>query len=533
MLYLSRVNFRLINNSLKHLTALQGKHFREYNNKTEKASEPNATSLKSYFKGNQQDILTFEIPGFIITKYIHMGFVHRLISANYCILLAKLAVDETDSILKRKFTQQATSILKYLVESKAELNTPIKANLINSVSSIDKNTCEEIFKSCLDDERMMSYIDFKEFPKSDLLKNCYHYRLIDCADRLINRYPLSVDYDILEIMIEALTKEVCDTPTDIMKDKLSKHLFKVLESIREQRLAFPLALKGHFMSLWKLLGMRVLNNTTISKEGKCENCNHSLQIESPELTTSVHADIKAQLTRKFSYEENMLRHTNQNELSLFFKYIYKTTKKMGPFDLVVDGLNTAYSGQYAVSYQEKSVTVASGGTLKAIKKNFDSKKLEIRLINVMSKLSKKDFRHILLIGRDYMLGWKDLMSFIELKNISCYLPRASSTDDLFVLYAASLNHDTMILSNDFFRDHRESLQNTKAQALLDIWLESRLLRLRVDNIYFPARYTRIVNISKDKSAYHIPFMSAEKPPPSIKHSGFDHRVDWICCQTNK
>jgi len=222
----------------------------------------------------------------------------------------------------------------------------------------------------------------------------------------------------------------------------------------------------------------------INSRGICQNCKQKLQ--KLELNAQEFEDLKTGIFKNVIVGKNVFFRTTPDELRSFQDFVANMKK----YDVVIDGLNVAYS----LGVKQPSRVLSS--LLLAVVKHFANQ-------------NKK----VLVLGRRHMSNWsKSDWSYIT-QNADTFLAQSLSQDDPYLLYCAlhsGLN--TVIVSKDLMRSHLFKLSEPRLKLLFSQWLTlSQHQLLHVNNqgkpfFKYPPSYSRTAQ--KLQNCWHIPYDEA-------------------------
>ncbi|XP_043261739.1 mitochondrial ribonuclease P catalytic subunit [Colletes gigas] len=240
--------------------------------------------------------------------------------------------------------------------------------------------------------------------------------------------------------------------------------------------------------------------TTI-KDSMCQICKQNLS--AAKLSEEEFEYLSNSVMQKFLVDKNY-EISHPKELKRFIDFIDKTK----PFDVVIDGLNVLYSNNNS-SHSQKYMNVQRLFT------NFVDQK-------------------VLIIGRQHMKcipivkNLQEQATFFFVDNIS--------KDDPFLLYAAlASKSNTKIISNDFMRQHKFCLDDSKLRILFKKWqcthqykmVESRnsvqlklLNSVGCDGLHYVHS-----GAQKHNNCWHVPFQNASTTAMNVEYV---HEKNWIC-----
>ncbi|XP_034946671.1 mitochondrial ribonuclease P catalytic subunit [Chelonus insularis] len=242
-------------------------------------------------------------------------------------------------------------------------------------------------------------------------------------------------------------------------------------------------------------------STTVDKDGACGCCHTSMPRF--EMSEEDHKALIKYILNNAIVGKDVFQNTTPTELNKFLKYIDETK----PYDVVIDGLNAAYS----LNRKSKMPT---------------ERAKELRKIVTLLREQKK---RIFILGKRHMLKWsRKEMNIIE-NNSFLFLTNNTSEDDLFTIYAALVSgSDTYIMSRDFLRDHKFILTDLKIKRIFRNWQLTHQIMpyykqigsVSVLQIIYPPPY--VITLHKDEKGWHIPYRE------SLENSENELPKSWMC-----
>ncbi|XP_044254597.1 mitochondrial ribonuclease P catalytic subunit isoform X2 [Tribolium madens] len=242
----------------------------------------------------------------------------------------------------------------------------------------------------------------------------------------------------------------------------------------------------------------IVRSSVVTQRGVCKFCNSKLlQFD---LTQSEFDEIKQKIIDNVIIGKDVYARTTAEELSKFKSFV----SNMPSFDVVIDGLNVAYS---AGLKQPPQVT---SGLVQSVVAHFVSQ-------------GKK----VLLLGRNHMNKWpRNNWGYIK-ENATIFLTEDLSQDDPYLLYCAlSSGKDTVIVTKDLMRGHKFLLKDVRLKILFDRWLSQRQYQLvfakEGGNCIFkkPPNYTHLAQ--RNGHFWHIPCKSESR--------FITNKTYWLCVQ---
>ncbi|CAH1163414.1 unnamed protein product [Phaedon cochleariae] len=238
--------------------------------------------------------------------------------------------------------------------------------------------------------------------------------------------------------------------------------------------------------------------TQVSYKGVCNNCH--LKLNNYEVGQEEFDDLKKKLFKNVIIGRDLFVKTNPAELRKFQNFI----NDMDCFDVVLDGLNIAYSAGTKHSPQVLSAMVAA-------------------VVSFFVNQKKK----VLVLGRIHMNRWpKEHWGYVT-NTCSVFLTQNISQDDPYLLYCAlHSGKDTIIVTRDLMRGHKFLLKYPKDKILFNRWLSQRqfqLLRINEEGkpiFRIPPSFTSVSQ--KNDDIWHIPYENETQVDKN------DFHKSWLC-----
>ncbi|XP_055603151.1 mitochondrial ribonuclease P catalytic subunit [Uranotaenia lowii] len=366
---------------------------------------------------------------------------------------------------------------------------------------LDANTCEHLiaaltltkhWKECFD---LIDTIKLVGIPDSGtysvLVEKCFltgeselGWRLLD---EMVGLKRLPND-DVYLAWVEFSLRE---------SDKLKENIERLLEFT---------GFKGLFLSksvgnaLKQLPGIQA-TDSRVTDHGKCPQCRAtlaSITVSEESFEALRQAFLQAVIIKK-----DIFNKTTPQELERFQKFLKKTK----PYDVVIDGLNVAFS----TGNQKSPVVYAK------------------HLAAVVSHYSRQKKR-VLVIGRQHMDRWKSKdMKFIR-ENSFLFLTEDLSQDDPFLLYAAlESGPRTDFFSRDLMRKHSFLLGHELGQ-IFKRWQQEHQYSLTTITpngrviIKAPFQYEMFAHrLPEDDKRWHVPLVETCLKIPKI-----EKQAHWLC-----
>jgi hypothetical protein len=283
------------------------------------------------------------------------------------------------------------------------------------------------------------------------------------------------------------------------------------------------------------LDISVVVNSNIKMTGRCTSCDSHLPLFDSKSVADINAAIRRQILQ--GSEKGLFLNTSPNDAGRFESFlrdIYNFDKK--PIDCVIDGLNIAYRASSGYNWIKQQLT-------EDVSKTYKTPKAENQAHTLINAIIRgnllKQFKKILIVGKAHMLHWPGLMDFCRKNNVRFYSSFNNSKDDLFQLFASTLNPKTVLVTNDFLRDHLATLEDAE-RIQLERWIDTHQVWICQKSLrpIFPTPYEKIASIDRKLNCFHLPVIDFDQlehvgvtdPPPHLNSKS----LTWFCCSaTNK
>ena len=130
------------------------------------------------------------------------------------------------------------------------------------------------------------------------------------------------------------------------------------------------------------------------------------------------------------------------------------------YDVVVDGLNVAFSGSKRAHWQDRRMWTGH----------------DKLLIQCLRTLKDKGFKNILLIHRTWLKKSKDYLLIKDLCSSHILLDRNTHDDPFAIISALHFGPGTLLVSNDDFRHYFSLLDDERVKSLLLKWCFQHTVR---------------------------------------------------------
>lgn len=240
--------------------------------------------------------------------------------------------------------------------------------------------------------------------------------------------------------------------------------------------------------------------TSLSPWGSCMDCR--TRLKKLHVSPQQFETMKQHFFDQVIVGSNVFLKTNPEELETFQQYL----KRTAPYDVVVDGLNVAYST----------------GMLQP--------PVAARILRSVVQQLVDENQKVLVLGRRHMQNWpKPEMRYIH-QNASVFLAQNISQDDPFLLYAAMFSgpHTTFV-SRDLMRSHKFLLQDRALRKIFRLWQQKNQLLLRNmgrGNVVVKPALAFNPNVQQGPgSVWHIPYDKDYSLKPKQL---YDAPLHWLC-----
>ncbi|XP_060533331.1 mitochondrial ribonuclease P catalytic subunit isoform X2 [Cylas formicarius] len=277
------------------------------------------------------------------------------------------------------------------------------------------------------------------------------------------------------------------------RENIKLKLEQLFEFLRENEIICGQDIVPNILELCGANGTK----TTVNYRGVCDHCKNKLE----ELILSdeeFHA-LREALVKKVIIGKDLFLKTNPAELEKFKNFI----QNMGKFDVVLDGLNIAYSAG------NKGPNVYPQ-LIRSVVQHFVDKN-----------------KTVLMLGRVHMTNWnKYHWNYIK-QHSSIFLTQNISHDDPYLLYCAlNSGKDTIVVTRDLMRGHKFLLENLRLKKLFQRWLRQRqynLVTVKENGrpiFRAPPPFSAIAQ--KVNEVWHVPIVSSTESSTDNFHS------KWLC-----
>lgn len=470
-----------------------------------------------------------------VISLIKIGAINKNIANQYChylIHLSRTVENQEDAIF---FRNKALDLFGYLFRRDIPLTS--KSELLCDISSLGAKLLTDSCDLAMNSKDLWDNLSVSVHAL--LLNNCYKFRLWELADKLIdscsgiqftNQSTLESLSGAMRDTLEDINKNDCASHDRNIKDTLTNHLLKVLEACYKNRVKFSLNDPQSFVETLRKLGITVELNPTIKHSGRCTCCRSVLPSFDQTKLKSLNQSIGELLRVKYS--DSSFLNTTPGELERFMNFVRLVSAKK-PFDCVIDGLNIA-------SRRNDEFTILNVKLDENIERSYKKQNpasLSTVLVNsiIRGKLTQT-FRSVLVIGKQHMYSWPGLRDFFEKHDVAYFFSKDTSKDDLFMLYAATLNPKAVLVSCDFFRDHLAKL-DPEQQEILERWLDTHQAWVSIKTLKttLPTPVEKLPSTDRTNNTFHIPLVdkikseksiASNNAPPNLNHGS----LTWVCCR---
>ncbi|XP_060533332.1 mitochondrial ribonuclease P catalytic subunit isoform X3 [Cylas formicarius] len=372
----------------------------------------------------------------------------------------------------------------------------IDSNVITCCTSLSEYSLGENYFKYLSTENrqpnlatlgnFMKLLYFKNRSKLSKTEEDYILKIFrELLEELLaqDKTPYSIVYEAYLNNVRRLRK----------RENIKLKLEQLFEFLRENEIICGQDIVPNILELCGANGTK----TTVNYRGVCDHCKNKLE----ELILSdeeFHA-LREALVKKVIIGKDLFLKTNPAELEKFKNFI----QNMGKFDVVLDGLNIAYSAG------NKGPNVYPQ-LIRSVVQHFVDKN-----------------KTVLMLGRVHMTNWnKYHWNYIK-QHSSIFLTQNISHDDPYLLYCAlNSGKDTIVVTRDLMRGHKFLLENLRLKKLFQRWLRQRqynLVTVKENGrpiFRAPPPFSAIAQ--KVNEVWHVPIVSSTESSTDNFHS------KWLC-----
>lgn len=480
---------------------------------------------------------SFSLSSDTVIKYIKLGAINKNLAIQYCHYLIELCRDAKPADFDY-YNVRVSNLLQYILKHSKDTPNYVKMELLVESASSSKENCDLVCTRLLNEHSLWPDLDSVALTK--LLSACYKFRLWNIASLTFeNCKSKSFHWTANDILIKSLSEILSSDGTtpeerDSMKHGFINHLRMLVMIAREKRLQFVTKQADLLVECLENLMVDVYKRPVIKMSGRCTHCNTNIPLYDDKDTSKINNSIREVLDRR--HMGDLTLHTSKSDNSNFYQFLedlYQKDRK--PIDCVIDGLNLAFKNSYGIIYSKHAYTEDCE---KTIRRHDPKYQVQVLVNAIIRSNFLERFRKILVIGKAHMLRWPGLTDFFEKNNIHFYTSDNQAKDDLFMLYAATLSPKTLLVTNDFLRDHL-ALLDLDSRRLLErfidthqVWIDNKSLKA-----IFPTPFEKLPYVDESCTHFHIPVIDYNKmdllgqhePPPHLNNK----MTTWICCSTKK
>lgn len=472
-------------------------------------------------------------------KFIKLGAINKNIALQYCHYLAEVCRSSSD-IDFSFYSKRVFDLMLYLIrqcEDSKDITDKMRAMLLCDVSDISSSHCSIICDQILDQFKLNGRLGPRDM--SRLLSCCYKHGLWGTATKVMianNSFNI-VNPQLIDPLVEgtlvasakyrSLKKE--EEKNDLRSQYID-HLLNVLEISYRDRVQFITKQPSEFAQALEDLGIRNFRNPTIKMSGRCTRCNSHLHMYNDKDTRQLNQSIQSLINLG---ESGLRLNASQEESERFLKFLdalYQKDKK--PIDVVIDGLNLSYRNTMGYNFHKQSIT---DDYQRTVRRHSVSSLTQVLVNTILRNDMLRRFKKIVVIGRTHMQNWPGLIDFFKKNNVYFFPSGEKSQDDLFQLYAATLNPKTILITNDFLRDHLANLE-LESRVLLERWIDTHQAWILNKNLkaIWPTPFEKMPTIDRENRRFHLPVINynlldtiaLHEPPPHLNSK----MVTWLCCE---
>ncbi|CAH0625380.1 unnamed protein product [Chrysodeixis includens] len=288
------------------------------------------------------------------------------------------------------------------------------------------------------------------------------------------------------------------------KDKkvIAKHVDDLFSHVAKNCAIIPKETANKLKELYSAMNWDAQFSRIKKVDGQCSCCKEKL--ENLSLTNEEFNTLQGNVKEKLIMGSDLFLKTSPQELKRFLDFIEKTA----PYDVVLDGLNIAYSVGMAPHREKLSF-----------------------LINIVDHFLKQK-KKVLLLGRKHMLGWhKRSLDQIMGKTCSFFTEDISQDDPYFITAAILSGPHTDIVSKDLLRGHTFLLQNESLRLVFKRWQWQHqwMVFLNVHKGFVvqpPLKFTPCPQ--KKDNTWHLPYDNQVISSTAQVNDGTPDLYSWMC-----
>lgn len=475
-------------------------------------------------------------------RAIKFGTIDKTFAALYCDYLVRLVRESSIPEDRRYYANNAMNLADYLMRQNIHIKTKINL-LIEGFSSRD---IELIKAFCNSFSNLGLWKELGLSQMAVVLEGCYNLGLWELASLLMRERGeiQSVSASSIDAFVQNLvgpsriyaSGESSPETKERLRTSILSHLFDIIRDCSKNNVRFELdetSKIDSFIDSLRLLDIKVITNPSIGLiSGRCKNC-------STRIPTFPSGSIAALNESLLNLIENGIQDRSlmisPGQMDRFKTFVQGVSSKHR-IDLVIDALNIACLAKNPCSWQ-KSAHVDEN--LYKTTKIINVGSVSQCLVNIIIRGKfLQSHKNIVLIGRQHMHSWPGLMSFLKKNRIAYFFSENEVEDDLFMLYCATLNPETEIVTCDLYRDHIARLDE-KSQNILVRWMDTHQIFVnnRTMQPRFPGRYLKFPSVSENRLNFHIPITDMSRYSKVVIESQIrslqndPKYLTWICCET--
>lgn len=479
---------------------------------------------------------SLSIPCDEVIKYISMGLINKNLALQYCHYLVQLIKSGPEEH-EQYYSKRSLHLLSYLIRNRSDI-------LPENLTKLSCNVAESARSNCLTVcDRFLNSEDLELSPRyyTNILTSCYKFGLWSEADLLLKKYSEKIGFNVklFDLLVSSLhqsssmyqSPELDQSSKEKLKAEFFNHFFNLMEVCFRDRVQLITKHKNEFRRHLESFGVKITINPSMKQTGRCTHCESRLPLYDNNVTSTINESIREILERRVLNDVNL--YTSQDELKHFEKYlndIYQVDRK--PLDCVIDGLNIGYSNSRGLIMTKQKV---SDNVERSIFRQEPGAQVQVLVNTILRSNFLTDYRKILVIGKKHMERWPGLMEFFKRNRIFYYSSSDKSKDDLFQLYAATLNPKTVLVTNDFLRDHLALLEGVSRYSL-ERWIDTHQVWIERKSLTAikPTKFEKLPSVDRSTGNFHLPIIDFNRldeigfhnPPPHLNSK----IMTWFCCK---
>lgn len=497
-------------------------------------------SFKQFNVETRDRCHSFSVPCDRVIKYIKLGAINKQIAIQYCHYLAELTRTAQTPDDVSYYESKCSDLALFILRNSRDIPILAITKLLCDVADTTEKNCLEACSHILGN-LMLEKSKMQRGEFAQLLGSAYKFCQWKLADTIVDQArPTMLSFRIVEGLVQGIINaskqyQQMDgrvAEQDAFRSRLFASLGKFCRHCTLNRVQFITKQKTEFIQALKDLNLKIAINPAMKMSGRCTGCDTHIPLFDSRLVATINTAIGSQIRK--GAELGLYLNTSPNDVNRFESYLkglYEKDRK--PIDCVIDGLNIAYLASTGYNVHQKTLNPEVTKTYKVPKPESQAKVL-INCI-IRGDLLRR-FRKILVVGKWHMTKWPGLMDFFERQHVHFYSSFNNSKDDLFQIYAATLNPKTVLVTNDFLRDHLAQLEE-QTRTLMERWIDTHQAWICQKSLkpIWPTPFEKIPHSDDEGTVIHLPVIDFHQldtvgvyePPPHLSSKV----LTWVCCDS--